>query len=444
MARSLVSVSSEPSSSARTDVRLPSPGGRLTLPPRVRPEASLGVLDVTKYFGTTSGGIRTYLLEKARYVDARPWFRHLLVVPGPADRILTSEGARRYELRGPRIPAHEPYRFLFATRTLRRIIEYEAPDLIEVGSPFLVPWLARLANRRLRAPMVWYYHSHLPRLAAPDPLNSSPARLWLAEQVGHYVRLLGSSFPLVLCASEYSAAMLRALGVTRVTRVPLGVDLVRFHPSRRSQGSETLESLGLGGERIALFAGRVAGEKRLDVVLEAWPEVQRRTGCRLVIVGDGPAAPSLRRHPRGAYVTWLPWESDRDRFADLLAAAALYVAPGPAETFGLSALEAMACGTPVLSVDSGAVAELVERSGAGATYADGSAEAAMAAAVSLCESDLADAGRRARALAERDHDWTTVFDRLFTVYQALHMGETLTESHPKSCPASGTPSVAAG
>lgn len=421
-----------------------SPGGLAALPPRLRPEASLGVLDVTQYFGATSGGIKTYLLEKSRYADARPWFRHLLVVPGPANRILTSEGARRYELRGPRIPGHEPYRMLIAGRSLRRIIEHEAPDLIEVGGPFLDPWLARLANRRLRAPMVYYYHSHLPRLAAPDPHGASFARHWVARQLSRYVRRLGSSFPLVLCASEYSVAMLRAIGVPRVTRVPLGVDLSRFHPARRARRDETLGALGLGGEPFALFAGRVAEEKRLDVVLEAWPEVERRTGCRLVIVGEGPAKPALRRHRHAARVTWLSWESDRDRFADLLAAATIYVAPGPAETFGLSALEAMASGTPVLSVDSGAVAELVGRSGAGATYADGSAEAAVVAAVALCESDLAAAGRRARALAERDHDWTAVFDQLCAVYRGLLAGEPRTESGAQPRPVGGNSGVAAG
>ena len=51
--------------------------GRAALQPRLRERASLGVLDVTEWFGETSGGICTYLLQKSLYVAARPWLRHV-------------------------------------------------------------------------------------------------------------------------------------------------------------------------------------------------------------------------------------------------------------------------------------------------------------------------------------------------------------------------------
>ena len=55
-------------------------------PPEHRPEAELTVLDITKYFAATAGGIRTYLTEKARYVQAHPWLRQVLVVPDEIGR----------------------------------------------------------------------------------------------------------------------------------------------------------------------------------------------------------------------------------------------------------------------------------------------------------------------------------------------------------------------
>jgi alpha-1,6-mannosyltransferase len=118
-------------------------------------------------------------------------------------------------------------------------------------------------------------------------------------------------------------------------------------------------------------------------------------------------------------VTWLPFERDRERLADLLAAADLYVAPGPAETFGLAALEALASGTPVLTVDSGGVPELVRRSGAGAVYAVGDEGSLADAATALLGGDLAALGRRGREYAVREHEWSAVFDRIFAVYRSL-------------------------
>lgn len=405
--------------------RLATPGVLDELPPRLRADARLGVLDITKYFGTTSGGIKTYLLEKARYVGPRPDLRQVMVLPGAEDDITTGDGSRTYRLRGPRIPTHEPYRFLLATRSLKRILEHESPDLIEVGSPFLVPWLTKLANRRLQAPMVWYYHSHLPRLAMPDPATGSIAQHMTSRLLSRYVRLLGGQFPVVFCASQFSASALAAQGVARVVRVPLGVDVRHFTPNRKEYMRATRQHAGLWSGPVALFAGRFAPEKRVEVILEAWPEIERRTGCRLAMLGGGPAAESLRRHRHANRVTWLPWEGDRERFADILAAVDVYVAPGPAETFGLSALEAMASGTPVLSVDSGAVSELVVRGNAGVLYADGSVESVIESATRLLSGDLAATGARARRLADQEHGWDQVLGQLFARYGDLVEGRPL-------------------
>src|SRR5262247_1797659 len=97
------------------------------LPPVGRRQARLAVLDVTKWFGETSGGVRTYLVEKGAFVAARTEYRQILVTPGPDDAIVDRPGVRWYRLRGPRIPSQPQYRFLLATNSLRRIIEHERP-----------------------------------------------------------------------------------------------------------------------------------------------------------------------------------------------------------------------------------------------------------------------------------------------------------------------------
>lgn len=105
--------------------------------------------------------------------------------------------------------------------------------------------------------------------------------------------------------------------------------------------------------------------------------------------------------------------------ADLLAACDLYVAPGPAETFGLSALEAMASGTPVLAVDSGGVADRVRASGAGAVYAPGDPGACAEAAATILMGDLRGLGKAARTFAEQHHAWDRTFEGIFRVYRRL-------------------------
>jgi alpha-1,6-mannosyltransferase len=391
---------------------------RSALPPRLRPGA-FGVLDISEFFGETTGGVRTYLLQKARYVESRPELRQILVVPGTHDSIQETGGVRCYRLHGPSVPTQKPYRFMLATRSTSRIVAHEAPHLIEVGSAWCAPWLVRLATRQLKVPAVWFYHSNFPRIIAPRPQSAGWLRRGASALAWRYVRRLGELVHTTIAPSETVARELRAAGLSRVVCVPLGVDLERFTPLRRANATETRRRLGLPAGPLGMYVGRLAAEKDLDVLLRAWPQIQRRTGARLVIVGDGPARRSLQAGPGGDLVIWLSYQRDRDQLADLYAAVDLAVAPGPAETFGLAAVEAMASGNPVLSVDQGGVAETVTRSGAGMLYRSGDASHLAEVAERILGADLHALGNSARSFTETHHNWSTVFDRLFRIYRSV-------------------------
>jgi alpha-1,6-mannosyltransferase len=308
---------------------------------------------------------------------------------------------------------------MLATRSTSRIVAHERPDLIEVGSAWCAPWLVHLATRRLDVPTIWFYHSNFPRIIAPRPHTAGRLRRGASAAAWRYVRRLGRLVDTTIAPSETVVRELQEAGVENVVCVPLGVDLDRFNPVRRSYAAETRRGFGLPAGRLAMYVGRIAGEKDLDVLLAAWPRIERQTGTRLVIVGDGPARLALQKGPGGEAVIWLSYQRDRDRLADLYAAVDLAVAPGPAETFGLAAVEALASGNPVLSVNQGGVAETVARSGAGMLYASGDAGHLAEVAERLLASDLRSMGALARRHAEAHHSWKVVFDRLFSVYRGV-------------------------
>jgi alpha-1,6-mannosyltransferase len=391
---------------------------RSVLPPRLRPD-SLGVLDISEFFGETTGGVRTYLLQKARYVESRPDLRQVLVVPGARDSIHETSGVRCYRLHGPSVPTQKPYRFMLATRSTSRIVAHERPSLIEVGSAWCAPWLVHLATRSLKVPAIWFYHSNFPRVIAPWPADAGPIRRKASQFAWTYVRRLSRLVEATLAPSDFVAKELEREGVERVQRVTLGVDLERFHPRRRVYAAETRRWLGLPEGPLALYVGRFAREKEVDLLLAAWPEVERRTGGRLVLIGEGPSRRRLQRRAGSERFFWLPFEGDRERLADLLAAVDLYVAPCSLETFGLSALEALASGTPILSADRGGVAETVGRSGAGSLFKSGDAATLAETAGRLLTEDLREIGRRGRAHVEAHHGWEMVFDRLFGIYRGI-------------------------
>ncbi len=376
------------------------------------------MLDVTKWFGHTSGGVRTYLLEKGAYVERNPALRQVMVVPGARDRVGEGDGVRCYQLASPPVPGQAPYRLLLSGGALTRIARHERPDLIEVGSPLLVPWLASRAARDVGVPLVAFHHGLLPHSVSRDPGSAAGRLAW------RHLRRVDRMVALTIVGSDFAAAELAAHGIERTVRVPLGVDLDRFHPARRASAAATRRRHAIPTDApLALFVGRFSGEKELPMLLDAWRLVARRTGAVLALVGDGPLRARLMARAAGLPILFLPFQRDREEVAELMAAADVYLSPGSIETFGLSAVEALASGTPVLSADRGAVAEHVRRSGAGATFPAGDPAAAAEAAIGLLGALSPALSLAARRHAETEHAWDAVFGRLFGVYERVARGE---------------------
>ena len=403
----LLGVDAPPMDLARSEIPLP-----------LRPDAALGVLDISEYFADTSGGVRTYLLQKARYVESRPEFRQILVLPGAHDAVADLQGVRCYRLHGPLIPLQRTYRFMLATRSIARICKHERPEIIEVGSAYTVPWLVNRATAARDVPAVWFFHANLPRLVNPRGARGNFVRRLVGRAVSAYVRAISRTVRVTIASSDFVLDDLRRIGVERVAKVPLGVDLELFHPSRALRRTHVRAQHGLPDGPLAIYVGRFSREKNVHVMLRGWQDVASRTGATLVLVGMGPKEVRFRQMA-GTHVVFLPFQRDRAALADLYAAADFCITPGPNETFGLAALEAMASGIPVLACDRGGVAESVERSGAGLRYAADDAVAFAAAAMRMLEADLPSLGRIGRTYVETNHDWRMVFDRLFDVYRAV-------------------------
>jgi alpha-1,6-mannosyltransferase len=133
----------------------------------------------------------------------------------------------------------------------------------------------------------------------------------------------------------------------------------------------------------------------------------------LVVAGDGPRRRSLQAQAGRLPVRFLRHVADRGLLARLLASADVAIAPGPVETFGLSALEALASGTPVVVSSRSALPEVIGPAGLAvedddAAYAD--------AAERLLQRDVAERRRVAREQAER-FDWPTAVDGFLSAHQ---------------------------
>jgi alpha-1,6-mannosyltransferase len=133
----------------------------------------------------------------------------------------------------------------------------------------------------------------------------------------------------------------------------------------------------------------------------------------LVAIGAGPAPP-----PPGDRVVVVPFVASARELATALASADAFVHAGDQETFGLSALEAMACATPAVLRARAGLAELCDDDGGALGVGDGSAAAFAEAIAALFAGDRESRARAARARAEAS-DWQRVFPPLIAHYQRL-------------------------
>ena len=381
------------------------------------------ILDITEFYSPLGGGVKTYLTAKAEWLAQQPDVSHTIVLPGEQDQETTLARSRVVLLGGPRVPASPGYHFLTAGWRIREILAEVQPDVVEIGSPFLAAFWARRAARTLPSPpaLVGFYHCDARRVYVDYGLRALPGVLRDAAGLGleRYLRGLYRSFAATIAATPSAQGALERLGVERVHLIPLGVDLETFRPERRDPAWRGAVG-ARDGQPVAVYAGRFATEKRLDVVLAGLPELHRTTGVKLVLIGEGHLRPRFeafqQAHPEMLAV--LPYQRDRAGLARALASADLYVAPFPIETFGLAAVEAMACGLPVVGVDSGAIADLLDGADWGRRYRDGDAGDFARAARELLASDPDMLRGAARAAAEARYDWHRTCSAVLDLYRA--------------------------
>ena len=357
---------------------------------RIRVVTMATIVRLANFVAPTSGGIRTYLDATAAGYRAAG-HRPVLVVPGPRDAELDD----RIELRGPRLPGG-PYRALVDLARVKDVVAALEPDRIEVSDKLTLRSIGPWARAR-GIPTVLVSHERLDAILRPRVPRGVP--LGVAANVVN--RGLASAFDTIVCASEFAAGEWRRIGAGPVDVVALGVDLAAFHP-----GAARRRSMERRHDVEAICVGRLSSEKRPDLALAAAVELRAAgVDVHLTFAGAGPLGPRLAAaaERRGVPVTMLGHVGERSDLATALAMADLAICPCPYETFGLAAVEALACGTAVVVPGAGALPELVVegRPGCGAV-ADGVDAAALAdAARRLLQIDTATRRRDARRRAEQ-------------------------------------------
>jgi D-inositol-3-phosphate glycosyltransferase len=299
-------------------------------------------------------------------------------------------------------------------------------------------WMSGVAALDLKAawnvPVVQMFHT---LGLMKNRVAQSPAEMEGEYRIEGERRVLQGA-DCIVAPTQAEVAQLQWLYQTdtrRVVVIPPGVDLCRFYPIPTD---EAKEFIGVTcGDHMLLFVGRIEPLKGLDVLLDALAILrgngtsERYSFCLAVIGGDPDVDPEAmsaemarvqalcREHGLLDMVAFLG-KRDQDTLPYYYSAAEAVVMPSHYESFGMVALEAMACGTPVVASQVGGLAFLVQDGVNGFTVPSGDPRAlADRLAVLISDSDLRhQIGEQAAAIAQ-GYGWDRIAARLLAVYRDL-------------------------
>ncbi|MEO3744298.1 glycosyltransferase family 1 protein [Plantactinospora sp. B5E13] len=374
---------------------------------------------VTESFPPDVNGVAHSVVRVAEHL-VRRGHQPMVIAPQPASAGPRERADHRARdaalpylvLRVPSVPTpgYPQFRLGLPGRELPTALRAHGTDVVHLASPFVLGARGVAVARALGLPSVAVYQTDVAAYARAYRVRVTEAAAW------RWLRYVHNAANRTLVPSTATATALHEHGIHRIRLWQRGVDSVRFHPHRRSTALR--HALAPDGEILVGYVGRLAPEKRVELLAGA----SELPGVRVVVVGDGPAAPALRRDlPNALFLG----PRHGLQLARIYASLDVFAHTGPYETFGQTVQEAMASGLPVVAPAAGGPLDLVEPGRTGTLVPPDDPEAFTTAIAEL----VADPGRRAAyGRAGRDavggRTWSAIGDELIDHYLAVRSEET--------------------
>lgn len=315
-------------------------------------------------------------------------------------------------VRGVSIPRYQELKLgLPAKRRLLRLWSAQPPDVVHIATEGPLGASALRAARMLGLPVSSGFHTNFHSYSRHYGLGL------MSRLVAGYLRSLHNKTGCTIVPTKEMKEQLTGLGFDNLVVVGRGIDTTLFNPARRSASQRA--AWGCEADDLALlYVGRLAPEKNIGLFVSA-ARAMRQLNARIkvVLVGDGPEGPALRRaHPDFVFAGMQTGE----QLACMYASADVFLFPSLSETFGNVTLEALASGLAVVAFDYAAAKELIRHGVDGLLAPCDDPGQFVAAAVSLASSPERLARMRLAALdAAEGLSWEQVCTDLEQVLREL-------------------------
>jgi len=301
------------------------------------------------------------LTELPKYAEV------FIVAPGEnKSRTIVQEfkGVRTYWGPAHPFPLYEGYKISkLKRRKITEIIKKEKPDIIHLHAPVVLGMKGLVVAKKLGIPVVATHHTHLPDYIHHLSKGLLKGRVAAIAKLPaqKFIKVLYSKADVVTAPTEALKIELESYGITNAEWVPNGISFTKFGNSKKD--IRKIYRIPKTAP-VVLFIGRISFEKKIDVVLSAFQHVLKKNpNAYLVIGGTGPYLEDHKRIARALglknviFTGFVP-----DELLPLLYSTAdIFVSASDTETFGLTFVEAMHFGLPLVGVNKFGAADVVTK-----------------------------------------------------------------------------------
>lgn len=389
----------------------------------------LVIVDYNNFWSPSGGGVRRYHLERMKFYKDKT--DALLVFVQNDGRTFTekvSDSLIIEHTKAFRFPGNWEYRFLWKNADIQVALKKYQPDIVEVGSPYILPKAVSKAckNMAKRPVLTAFWHADFPvtyvrrffekwgfkRLAQ---FGENAAFAYARSSFKDYAVLEAS------CHEVMERMQRHGFAENRLEWIPLGVDLQTFRPEAADE--KLVNEIKDGNpERLTIFfPHRFCDEKGLRLFLDAYPILCEKLGHEpaVLFAGTGPDLPRVQKAAETyKHIRYEGFIQDAAEMARHYACVDLGLALSGWETFGLSILESMACGNALVAASTGAAAEHLKNSGAGVILEERTPQALANAILKISQMGIANLKSKATDYAKK-FSWQSCFERQFALYQKI-------------------------
>lgn len=305
----------------------------------------------TETYHPQINGVVTFLSDFLPIVSRK----QKVILFAPGGKKLRTENVKKnlkiYWVPADEFPFYEGYRMSkIKTGEIEKILKKEKPDVVHLHAPVLMGLKALYVSKKLKLPLIATYHTHFPDYIPHLFKGMLPHNLAEFSQmpVKKMISYVFSQADITTAPTRELKKELESYGIENVYHVPNGVAFKKF---RNADSGKFMEKYKIPHNRpVVLYVGRVSFEKKIDCLLRAFKRVPHAT---LVIVGKGPSLWKYKDMTESIgleNVVFTGYVKD-SLLSGAYASADVFVSPSDSETFGLTFVEAMNFGLPVVGAD---------------------------------------------------------------------------------------------